>query len=225
MVKKKQSAKKSTAAPTKKSVPTPKITVAKKSVMVADKKSAATSKKLVAKKAVPVVKKPIAKKATTVPPKSAAKKVPAKKKNLDDTGILVEAALNIEAGARTVSKYASDVVKDVADRTSQVAEEVIKKTKKGIRDVYDIGGKAVEDLQNSAQEYIDRFNNSADMKKAGAARQKLVTNFGNLVFAKYQDKKFKNENLFGEEQLVNLIKEIQTVDKKIVELGKKLENK
>ncbi len=225
MVEKKQSAKKSAAAPTKKSVPKPKITVAKKTTTVADKKSVTASKKPVSKKAIPAAKKTIAKKATTTPPKSAVKKVQTKEKNLDDTGILVEAALNIEAGAKTVSKYASDVAKDVADRTSHVAEEVIKRTKKGIRDVYEIGGKAVDDLQHTAQEYIDRFNNSVEIKKASAERQKLVTNLGNLVFTKYQHKKIKNENLFEEEQFVNLIKEIHTLDKKIVELGKNLENK
>ena len=50
----------------------------------------------------------------------------------------------------------------------------------------EVAGKAVDDLQDTAQEYIDRFKNSVEMKKASTARQKLVMSLGNIVFTKFQ---------------------------------------
>lgn len=223
MAEKKKTTKKSAAAPAKRA--------AAKTVRPADKKTAAKTSKPPLKKgaaktikAKPKISAAPAKKSAPVSPKREVKKSPAKK-HQDDTSIITEAVKNIETGAKTVSKYASVVAKDVADRTTKVAEDVLKKTKKGISEVYDKGSKAVEDAQQAALEYIDRYKNSVEMRKESAKRVQLTTKLGDLVYSKYQNKKISAEKLFKDEKLMNLINQIQTINKKIVKIGKKLEKK
>jgi hypothetical protein len=220
MVEKKKKAKLNTAAPVKRSTRTVKKT--------ANKKIVSTAKKTVAGKAVSSPRKPVSKKAGTKKPaaisrKTAEKQIPSQEKKREETSILMEAAMSLEAGAKSVSKYASVVAKDVAERTSKVAEEVIKKTRKGISEVYDISSKAVEDAQHTALDYIDRYKNSVDMKIESTNRQRLTTKLGNLVFLKYLEKDMTPEKIFEEKKILDLIAEIKTIENKIVQLGKKLE--
>jgi len=109
--------------------------------------------------------------------------------------------------------------------SQEVAEDVLKKTKKGISDVYDIGSKAVEDVQQTALEYVDRYKTSVEIKKESAKRLQLTTKLGDMVYARYQEKKIEPNKLFKEEKVLKLISEIHTINNKIVKIGKKLEKK
>jgi len=230
MAEKKKTTKKSTTAPAKKNPAAVKKTVVKKSIPAAKKPTTAGKKltaagKPAAHKASGTAKRPASPKVTSTTHKTAAAKTPAPGKKREETSVLKEAAMNIEESAKTVSKYASGVAKDVAERTSKVAEEVIKKTKKGISEAYDIGSKTVEDVQHNAMVYIDRFKSSVEMKNESAKRLKLTTKLGSLVFSKYQKQTLTPDQLFNEKELTDLITEIQTIDKKIIKIGKKLEKK
>ena len=229
MVEKKKTLKKSSTAPAKKSAAVVRKPVAKKSNLVAKKtaaeKKVTAAKKPTVRKAAAAPKKSTVQKTSASPKKTADIKTASPNRKREETSILKEAALNIEESAKNVSKYASGVAKDVAERTSKVAEEVIRKTKKGISEAYDIGSKTVEDVQQSAMEYIDRFKSSVEMKNESAKRTRLTTKLGSLVFSKYQKQSITPDQLFNEKQIIDLIAEIQTIDKKIVKIGKKLEKK
>ncbi len=139
-------------------------------------------------------------------------------------GPLVEAAENIEEGARIISEKVSEVAGEVANKTSEIAGTVYDKVKETVSDVVDIGTRAVDDLSQTAQNYIEKYKNKAEISKISEKRNGLTTQLGSLVYLRYKVQNTGPENLFNDKEISSLIKEIEAKDKEIIKIGKEIED-
>lgn len=153
----------------------------------------------------------------------------AKKENIaqpsdeEKHGPLVEAAENIEHGAKVVGDKVTEVASEVYEKTSEIAGTVYDKVKDTVSDVVEVGTKAVEDLSRTAQNYIEKYKNKAEMDKIGEDRKRLTSKLGSLVFMRFTVKNMAKEDLFNDKEIEKLIKDIEVKDKEIVKIGKQID--
>ena len=136
-----------------------------------------------------------------------------------EPGVLVETAEQIEEKV----KIAKDKGSEIMGKTSGMAEEFIKKVRKGVSDVGDIATKALDELNQVAQEYADKFKNTIEMKNLSNQKEILVTKLGSAVYNKMKDK--DTENIYIDEEMKKIIKNLEKNDKQIIKLGKRLDMK
>jgi hypothetical protein len=151
--------------------------------------------------------------------KSETKKTspPAEKKD----SFLIEAAENIEAGAEIVGEKVSDI----AEKTAEAAGEAFEVVKNKLSIAYDSGTKVVDDITKTTQQYIEKFEHNKEIKNLTTERDKLTTQLGMKTFIKYKTSEASMKSLLHEKEIVEAIKEIEKLNKKILKIGKKLEKR
>ncbi|MCJ7713184.1 hypothetical protein MUO66_01820 [Candidatus Bathyarchaeota archaeon] len=144
-----------------------------------------------------------------------SKKITTRKKTTSkqktDKGILVEAAENIEEGAKIVG-----------EKTSVIAADAYEKVKKGAADVFDASSKVVTDLYKSASEYAELFKDKIEMQKLKSERDRLSRDLGKYFYLRYRVEGLSFRELSAEKDFKTLIKDIEKVDKEAIRLGKSL---
>jgi hypothetical protein len=143
----------------------------------------------------------------------------------EETGFLVDAALNIESSAREVSKKAGKVAEKIGDQTTEIAGKVLEKLKKGATETYEAGSKAFEDLSNKATEYLETYENSVEMRRLREKKNELAEQLGHQVYTVYKQKKINVESLLSEKEIDPLVQDMNAVHKEIVKLGRKISQK
>jgi cell fate (sporulation/competence/biofilm development) regulator YlbF (YheA/YmcA/DUF963 family) len=197
-------------------------------------KKEAPKKPVTTVKKTPVTKTSVkTKKQTKVPPASSEKAVEKKKVQSEtvkpsptveeDKGFLVDAAENIEEGVRIVSDRAADLANEIAGKTSEIAGEVFTKLHSGISQIYTKGSKVVSDATDLAQDYIKKYNDRKELKELSVSQDKLYSDLGAIVSAKYKEIKSDPNVLAKDAEVSTLINEIRALQKEIVSLGKKLD--
>jgi hypothetical protein len=139
-------------------------------------------------------------------------------------GPLVEAAENIEEGAKIVGEKVSEVASSIAEKTSEVTGPVIDKVKDSVSGVAELGKKVLDEISQTAQDYIEKYRHKADMKKIGEERKALTIKLGSHIYVRYKVRNFSPENLFQDQEILGLINDIEQKDKEIIEKGKELDN-
>lgn len=137
----------------------------------------------------------------------------------EEHGLLTEAAENIEAGAEVVGEKFSKI----AEKTTETAGEVFEVIQKQLSTAYESGAKVVDEITQTAQDYIEKYQHNKEVKRLIAERDTLVAQLGLTTFVKYKTKDKSSANLLEEKEIPDLIKKIETLDKEIVKIGKKLE--
>ena len=158
------------------------------------------------------------KKITTLnSPKSEEKKTspPPEKQN----GYSSEAAENIDSGAEVVEEGISQVAK----KTAEVAGNVFDTIKKGFSRAYKLGTEVVDEITQTAHEYTEKYKHNMEVKKLTDERDKLIAQLGLTTFVKYKMKESTPQKLLEEKEILDLIRETEKLDRKIVKIGKKLE--
>ena len=138
-------------------------------------------------------------------------------------GILVGVAENIEEGARIFGEKSSEVLTEVAEKTSRIAGEVFGKVKKGMAIAYDAGSKLIGDLYENALEYKDKYQAVSRMKKLTLQRNALEKELGVLIYKRYRIEGKADGQLFSEPKIRELFDEIESLDMRIVTLGRELD--
>jgi hypothetical protein len=160
----------------------------------------------------------------TVNKKSTNKTMPVKE-NKEDTGFFVDAAENIETGAKVVREKTTEVASDIAEKTSEVTNTVIDKVKDVVSDAVDIGTKTFDEVSDTAQNYINKYKNKLEMNKVSDERNKLTTKLGSIVYIRHKVRDVGPEHMFKDQEILTLIKDIEKKDKEIIKIGKKIESK
>lgn len=152
--------------------------------------------------------------------KTKVKQSPEPENKKDD--FLTEAAKTIESGV----DVAGEKISELADKTVETAGELFKAVKKGLSSTYDASAKVIDDISNTAQDYIDKYKKNLEVNKLSEKRDELTKKLGTLFFAEFKVKKEDTvPSFFKKEEILNLIDEIEKLNKNIVKIGKKLENK
>lgn len=140
-------------------------------------------------------------------------------------GKLVEAARKIETGVKIVSEMTTDVVEKVSDQTTEFTEKVYDKFKKSVHDAYDVGSKSLSDMRKKTGKYIQRYEDTFDIKNLKNDRDKKVYELGTHVFNLYKSKPRNLTDLVANDMSQKLLKEIELLVKDIVKLGRRVKRK
>lgn len=187
----------------------PRKTASAKSA-IKKKGSAAAGKSRTKAGTKPVAPKASAAAAPPAAPSASPKQTPAEG---SAKSLLSEAAEHIEGGARVVG-----------EKATAVAETLISKIKEGVSSAYRSGARLVDELAQSAQGYMDKFKNEAEMKKLRGQRDELATQLGRSFFNQYRAAGSVTKDILKSEEIAGLISRIEQLDEEIISLGKRLQS-
>jgi len=122
-------------------------------------------------------------------------------------------------------KQAGEQASQLAEKTSKVAEEVLGKVKKGVSEAYDYGSVVLDDLYQVAEKYAEKYKAKVEMRRLNNERTEAITELGDLVFKRHKARKSFDAQFANNRSVTSLFKRIDTLDKEIVALGKKLDEK
>ncbi|MEJ2053933.1 MAG: hypothetical protein P8X42_08445 [Calditrichaceae bacterium] len=108
-------------------------------------------------------------------------------------------------------------------RASKLTDSILDKVKQGVSEAYEAGSKALEDLTETAQDYAEKYKHKLEINKLKSKQDQQYTQLGSLIFDKYKIIGIPANKLFQEKDIKNSIKEIEETAKKIVDLGKALD--
>ncbi|GAB4377158.1 MAG: hypothetical protein Kow0042_24450 [Calditrichia bacterium] len=162
--------------------------------------------------------------ASTSSGKKTTKRIsPKKEKEKDEKGVLVEAAENIEEGAKIVSEKAGEIASEVADKSTELAKSIFGKLKKGIVEAYEAGTKIADQISQTAHDYGEKYKNISEIRKLKTAKEKSLSRLGALVYEKSHRLSKKDQSIPIDEELKTVIQEIRIIENTMVEIGKKLD--
>jgi hypothetical protein len=150
--------------------------------------------------------------------KKRAKKKPADSAK-KQSGLLVEAAANIEEGAGVVGEKISDV----AGQTVEVASDILDAMKDRLHKVYVAGNRAVEGVTRSAQEHAEKYKQNAEMKRLAVERDRLTAKLGFATYRHFKERKWSPELLFEDREISSLVDQIESLDREVVKIGEAIE--
>jgi hypothetical protein len=133
----------------------------------------------------------------------------------------------IEKETDAVGEKAKEIGADtdnLEEKETEFSEMVIDKLKKGLSQVYEAGAKVVDDLSQSAQEYAEKYKIESEIKKFQVEKDQLMTQLGHSIFKRYREKGIVSESFFNEEEIMDQFSQTETLDKKIIRAGKRLDN-
>ena len=125
---------------------------------------------------------------------------------------LIEVAEDIGEGA-----------KKVGEKTAELSDMVVDKLKKGLSQVYAVGAKAIDELSQTAQEYSEKYRAETAIKKLEGEKNKLIAQLGQSIFKHHLAGKGFAESFFNNKEIIDQITQIETLDKKIIKIGKQLD--
>ena len=140
----------------------------------------------------------------------------------EETGFLVEAAINIESGARKVSKKAGEVAEKLGDQTAEIAGKVFDTIKKGVAESYETSSRAIEDLAGKAGDYLKKFETSVEMRKLREKKDQLSEQLGGQIYTVSRKKNISIEKMFSDKSVQPLLQEMVVLHKEILKLGRKM---
>ena len=125
-----------------------------------------------------------------------------------EKNILEEAVDNIEEGAKLVREKAT-VITD--------------KLKKGLSQAYDTSARVVDELSHVAQEYAEKYKTESAIKKLKIEKETLLHQLGEALYNHRQTGEDFVDSFLNIKDTKAQLKQIEKIDKKIVETSKQLD--
>lgn len=149
-------------------------------------------------------KKPASVKAT---PPGAEKKMPA-----DKNSFITETVGNIEEGAKIFG-----------EKAGEIAGALLGKLRKGASEAYKTGAKVVDEVSQTAHDYSEKYKTEMEMKKLRGQKDNLTARLGAEIFKHFKAKGTVRDTFFQEKEISDLVEGVEKLERKIVKLGKKLD--
>jgi hypothetical protein len=89
---------------------------------------------------------------------------------------------------------------------------------------YEVGAKVVDELSQTAQEYTEKYKTESEIKKMKGKRDLLITELGHYILKRHLTEGKVSESFFNEKEIIDQFKEINMLDKQIINAGKQLDN-
>ena len=140
----------------------------------------------------------------------------------EETGFLVEAAINIESSARKVGKKAGEVTEKLGDQAAEIAGKVFDTIKKGVTESYETSSRAIEDLAGKAGDYLKKFETSVEMRKLREKKDQLSEKLGGQIYTVSRKKNISIEKMLSDKSIQPLLQEMIVLHKEILKLGRKM---
>jgi len=142
-----------------------------------------------------------------------------------DEGKLVETARKIETGVKVLGEKTTEVVEKVSDQTAEFTEKVYDKFKKGVHDAYDVGSKSISDMRKKTGKYIQKYEDTFEVKSLKNDRDKKMHELGTHIFNLYKSKSQNLTDLIANDVSKKILNEIELLEKDIAKLSKRIKRK
>ncbi len=133
-------------------------------------------------------------------------------KTKEDRGLLAEVAEDIGEGAKKAGKKATEFTDRAVDRL-----------KKGLSQAYDAGAKVVDELSHTAQQYAEKYKAESEIKKLESEKDQMTIHLGQSIFKHHLAGGGFTEAFFNSKEIFDQISRIETIDKKIIQTGRRLD--
>lgn len=116
-------------------------------------------------------------------------------------------------GAKIFSEKASDIFNTFLGKVKETAESA-----------YEKGSQIYESVSLTAQDYLDKFKDRAEMSELKEKRDAVAKELGYMCFMEYSGRyRFRVSFLQGDE-FKKLMAQVRELDKEIIKIGKKLDS-
>ncbi len=140
-------------------------------------------------------------------------------------GRLVETARKIETGVKVLSEKTTDVVGKVSDQTAEFTEKIYDKFKKGVHDAYDVGSKSLSDMRKKTGKYIQKYEDTFDIKSLKNDRDVKMHELGTHIFTLYKSKSQTLTDLLANDVSQKILNELELLEKNIAKLSRRIKRK
>ena len=135
-----------------------------------------------------------------------------KHKNNDIGEVFAEPMENITEGAKVFTENASDIFNTFLEKLRFTAETA-----------YEKGSKVYEDVTLTAQGYVEKFRDRAEMARLKEKRDEVARELGYMCFLEFSGRYRFRVEFMKSEEFRKLIAQVRELDKQIVSLGEKLD--
>lgn len=171
----------------------------------------------------PTLKKPAAKKSpakATATKKPAAKKPVAKKKPVKKeepvaktskfSAFFKEFKENVSEGAKALANISTDLLEDAKEKAE---------------DLYGKGAEKFEQASGVVENYVDRYKGEKEIKLLTKEKEELNAILGGSIYHEFQKSGTISKRFLTTKKSEELISSIESVDKRILKLGKELDRR
>lgn len=133
-----------------------------------------------------------------------------------------EAKQNIDEGARAIG----DEARDIGEKISSYSEVVFGKIKEGTSDLWKSGVDLTNDMVNRAQEMAEKYRDRIEVRKLNEEKRKVSSQLGMNVYLEMKNNDNKlPEKFFNKRQVKSMLKNLEQIDKQILDLSEEDEKK
>ncbi|RMI27700.1 MAG: hypothetical protein D6681_00245 [Calditrichaeota bacterium] len=129
--------------------------------------------------------------------------------------------------AREVLRETTETIgagaKVVGEKAGQLAGQVLGFLKKGVAEAAKVGGKVVEEISHTAATYAEKYKHMAEMRKLNHRKRELFQELGKTLYEQAGNDPAALGKVLEQEKVQNLLRDLETLDRQIVELGKQLD--
>jgi hypothetical protein len=137
-----------------------------------------------------------------------------KMKNNDRDELIADYVDNISEGAKVFGETASEIFNSFLEKVRDTAETA-----------YEKGSQIYEEVSLTAQDYVDRFRNRSEMVRLKEKRDEVAKELGNMCFMEFSGRYRFRVEFMKSDEFRKLINQVRELDKQIIRLGKKLDEK
>jgi hypothetical protein len=124
-----------------------------------------------------------------------------------------ESKENILMGAKVFSEKASDIFSTFLDKLKETAEAA-----------YDKGSEIYETVSLSAQHYLERYKDRAEMARLQKERDEVAKQLGYMCFMEFSGRYRFRVEFMKSEEFKKLIAQMRHLDKEIIQIGEQFES-
>ncbi len=118
-----------------------------------------------------------------------------------------------------IKTYVSEGTKSLGEMSAELFEEVKDKAE----ELYEAGYEKFVQASGVVQDYIDRYQSNKEIKDLSEEKIMLLANLGDKLFHEYKKNDRISKRFLSTKKMNTLFSNIESVDKKILQLGRELD--
>lgn len=137
-----------------------------------------------------------------------------KKNTAEEREFIPESTENIVMGAKVF-----------ADKASEIFSTFIEKVKDTAGTAYGKGTEIYEQVSLAAQNYMEKYRGRSEMASLRESREKISAQLGEMCFMEFAGRYRFRVEFMKSEEFRELVGQMRELDRKIIQVGERLEEK
>lgn len=137
-----------------------------------------------------------------------------KTKNNERDELIADYVDNISEGAKVFGETASDIFNSFLEKVKLTAETA-----------YEKGSQIYEEVSLTAQDYVEKFRERSEMARLKEKRDEVAKELGNMCFMEFSGRYRFRVEFMKSDEFRKLVSQLRELDKQIIRLGEKLDEK